>query len=261
MISMQGPDFIPWHSVSSSGESSVSASAAAREVFSPDYQNPTIRASGTLLYAFHGNKTYVLLSKHDSSDEKHACNTDKWESFGGFKEPGLTLVENAFHETWEESRGLISLSYDTTDHRGMVVFEQQNTYLQLLVRIEYDPTLLTTFRHTRVPKPADCDPNRAYNPFMEKLEIRWVPLEDLIHDLRYVEYSVVKDKTDKETRIPHCAVWDKDRDENLHLRPAFIATMSSLVAAAPEVINQVVNQSIIHHDSPLVISDSDGRAK
>jgi hypothetical protein len=257
------------------GDYSVESSAPARAVFSADYQNPKIHAAGILPYAFDGHRTVVLLSQHDSSDEKHPENTDVWEGFGGFQESGHTLVETAFEELEEESRKLFHLTYDTVDKHGMVAFVQQNRYFQLMARIEYDPVLPAIFRNTfvqhddtvarteelgsgvrkiYVTENINPKPGSVYNSCMEKLALRWIPLKDLVHDLKYTKCSVVIDKNGKETCIPRCSVWDRENEEDLRLRPAFIATMSSFVDAAPDVVAQVIHQTITKHDSSVMVT-------
>lgn len=230
--------------------------AVGDAVFSADYKNPGIHAAGILPYAFDGHRTVVLLSKHDSSDEKHPENTDVWEGFGGFQEPGLTLVQTAFEELEEESRKLFHLTYDTVDKHGLVAFVQQKKYLQLMARVEYDPVLPAIFRNTfvehgtedkteelgsgvrkiYVTETINPKPGSVYNSCMEKLALRWIPLEDLVHDLQYG------------------AVWDRENEENLRLRPAFKATMSSFVDAAPDVVAQLIHQTITNHDSPVMVT-------
>ena len=200
---------------------------------SPTYQNPHLKSAGVLPYAVNpsDNKTYVLLSQHD--DSGHDCDTDKWEAFGGFQQE-LTLMEAAFVETWEESRQLIHLSPDNVDWNRLIVFEHyQNKYLQLMLPIAFDPKLPEEFQ------------KRHFDDFhlMEKRKITWVLLEDLI--------SAVQSAGISEDAKPCACI--SIGDEKLPLRPAFIETMASLLAAAPGVCEQVANQSLCL-DSPLVIS-------
>ena len=223
-------------------------------VFTPDYQNPKIRAAGCLLYAFNqkDGRTYVLLSQHNASGKP--CDIDKWEGIGGFQEKGATLTQTIFEELFEESRRLISLSYETVDHGRLIVFEQQNCYLQMAIPVDYDETLPAKFQQTVVPRPDGCknmygsetfynpdtNEDELYNPFMEKNEVRWICLDDLVQSIQ--------------ENSPY--VKDRERNEDIPLRGVFLKTMTRLAKAAPDVFALMKDPST-RLPSPRFISDKD----
>jgi len=202
-----------------------------------DYTNPKLKAAGTLIYAINpqDKKTYVLLAKERVWE---GPNSDKWKSFGGKQDPGETLIETALRETKEESRGLIDIKKDQIPFDQLIAVEHyQCKYLQLTLRVEYDHSINARFQGALFED----------KHFMEKTEVRWVPLDELNHAVQRADELAKATNT----RPFHQDVDIQYNGETFSIGHDFIETMTILHREAPEVLKT------LHRGSNLLISDKD----
>lgn len=194
---------------------------------STDYQNPNLQASGTLIYAVNpeDGKTYVLLSKERIWE---GPNSGKWKGFGGKKEPQESLIETALRETKEESRGLIEYSKNQIPFDQLIAVEHYHCkYLQFMLPVEYDPAINDRFQDSLF--------DNQY--FMEKTEVRWIPLENLVATIR--EADVISKQNE-------CTPFDVEASihidgEELYLGHDFTETMTILLRESPETLDRLMD--------------------
>ncbi len=203
---------------------SVSAIICAVNVISPTYENPKLKAAGSLLYATNpaDGQKYVLLSKERIWD---GPSSGRWKGFGGKKESHESLIETVLRETKEESREVINYSKSEIPFDQLIGVEHyQCKYLQLMLPIDFDPSLPQRFQDSHFDNPF----------FMEKTEVRWIALDDLIAAVR---------EADAKARDLNVRPFDVEASiqldgETLSLAHDFTETMAILLRESPETLDR-----------------------
>lgn len=202
-----------------------------------DYDNPKLKAAGTLLYATDPKtgQVMVLLSKERIWDD---VNSGRWKAFGGKRDPGENLVQTALRETKEESRGIVQLSLADIDFNRLIAVEHTACkYLQLVVPIEYDPAINARFQDTR----------HEDTHFMEKTEVRWVPLTAVVEAVKKADLEAQA----KGCRPYHCDAVVEYNGDTLVLGRDFAETMVIMHREAPAMLQS------LQSPSSVLLSDAD----
>lgn len=215
------------------------SSLPSSETIDASYQNNRIRAAGTLSYAQNpeDGKIYVLLAKEAVWE---GPSSGKWKGFGGRREANETIFQTAIRETLEESRNTICYSIDQIPFDHLItVAHYHHKYLQIMLPIEYDPEIPRRFHRVEVE-------DRHY---LEKTEIRWVLLEDLMQAVQTV------DRLSREKNVPPCKVPVslQMKDEELPLAGDFVETMAIILREAPQAIASIMKDGHVPH--AIVVSD------
>lgn len=212
---------------------------SSSEIIDASYQNGRIRAAGTLSYAQNpeDGKIYVLLAKEAVWE---GPSSGKWKGFGGKREANETIFETAIRETLEESRNMICYSIDEIPFDQLItVAHYHHKYLQIMLPIEYDPEIPRRFHLVEVE-------DRHY---LEKTEIRWVLLEDLMQAVQKVE-QLSREKNVSPCKVP---VSLHMMGEELPLAGDFIETMAIILREAPQAITSIMKDGRVPH--AIVVSD------
>jgi XTP/dITP diphosphohydrolase len=180
-----------------------------------NYDHPKLKAAGVLPYAMVGNEPYLLLGKES---EGEAC-ANRWKGFGGKKETGESLFENALREFIEESKASVQdypSPYQIDGHPkdGVLATTHLNCrYYQLMLPVDYDATLPERFQETV-----------ALSRFeKEKDELQWIKLQNVVDAVRSARVlSLVQNCPPSKIEKP--IIMNVD-GENLVLSPDFVETL------------------------------------
>lgn len=201
------------------------------------YNISNFKAAGTLIYSINpeDGKAYVLLTKEAPNGPR----AGRWTGFGGWREYGEHLIETALRETKEETKGTVDFSVDCIDFNRLVAVEHHHCkYLQLLLPIEYDPTIPDRFLQARMTDPSS----------LEKVELRWVLASNLMRAVRHVD--AIARKTLRDPREVDVSI--QTRRASLLLGREFAETMTILNREAPQVMNTLGHQI---SETSLTVSD------
>lgn len=211
-------------------------STETQKEFSASYDNNMLKAAGVLPYAqAKDGKVYVLLGRQSIST---IPSSGMWKGFGGKREPGETLFLTALREAKEESRAVLGENnpiYNPADFifAGTIATEHYNfKYFQIMAPVEYDKKIAKRFKKIFSENPC----------VMEKLEVRWVAVEELYKAIAEAHQASVEQNClpSQINRIIHV----KDGKEYLPLARDFVETLTANYRNPQDSIHQLAQNKM-----------------
>lgn len=197
----------------------ISAAAINAKTYDlKSYDSPKLKAAGILPYSYNDGKVYVLLGRQTISK---ISSSGLWKGFGGKRDPGEILFVTALREAKEESRSVLGTTNPIYDPQNFptdqtIVTEHYNfKYVQLMAPVEWDADVSDRFQ-----KIFSEDVH-----VMEKLEVRWVPFEELYRAVKEAHEASIEQKClpSQINRLMHVKVGN----DYLPLARDFVETLSA----------------------------------